>query len=126
MKRSERRSSSSNKSFFFHSPTPFFFYPFPPLPGLFHPSYLHSLFLPVPFSPSLISLHPFHICSIVALLIAHSAPSFLSFHPIRVFSLLVLTSKSRHHFLSFALSLPQVLRNFLSYTSHISCCIWIL
>jgi hypothetical protein len=52
---------------------------------------LHSVFLLVPLSPSLslISLYPFHVCSIVSLslLIALSEPSFLSFRPIPVFSL---------------------------------------
>jgi ABC-type Na+ efflux pump permease subunit len=39
--------------------TPFFFYPFPPLPYLFHPPSFLSL--------SLISLHPFHMCSVASL-----------------------------------------------------------
>jgi hypothetical protein len=50
---------------FFLSPTLFFFYSFPTLPYLFHPSYLPSVFIQY-FSLflSLISLHPFHMCSI--------------------------------------------------------------
>jgi hypothetical protein len=108
MKRSERRSSSSNKSFFFNSPTPFFFYPFPPLPDLFHPSYLHSVFLPVPFSPSLISLHPFHICSIDSLSTQHILQPLFSPFIQYLFSLIVPTSESPHHF-SFPCTLsPQI------------------
>jgi hypothetical protein len=51
--------------------TPLLFYPFPPRPYLFHPSYLPSVSIPNfhrPFpSLSLISLHPFHMCSITSL-----------------------------------------------------------
>jgi hypothetical protein len=85
--------------FLFMPSTPFFFYSFPPL---------HSVFLPVSFSPSL-------------------ALSFLSSHPIHIFSLLVPTS------MSCTLS-PQILRNFpcLSYflldsliLSLLSCLSWV-
>jgi hypothetical protein len=81
---------------------------FPPLPYLFHLSYLF-----------LISLHLFHMCSIVSLLIAHPASSFLSFHPIPVFSLLIPTSESCYHFPFFCTLSPQVL-------CHTFCYIWIL
>jgi hypothetical protein len=65
--------------FLFMPSTPFFFYFFPPL---------HSVFLPVPFSPSL-------------------ALSFLSFHPILVFSLLVPTSMSCHFLHSLSPDTPE-------------------
>jgi hypothetical protein len=60
---------------------------------------MHSVFLPAPFSPSLVFryIHS-SVLNGLSLLIAHSAPAFLSFHPIPFFSLLVHTSKSRHHF----------------------------
>jgi hypothetical protein len=102
---------SKNITFFFLSPTPFFFYYVLPVPYLFHPSYLLSL----PLSP--FATFPLHTCSIVSLFIAHSAPSFLSFHPIPVFSLLVHTSKYRHHF-SFSPCTPEFPLSY-SYTSHI-------
>jgi hypothetical protein len=101
-----KNNNSKKKNFFFLSPTHFFFYSVPPVPYLFHPSYLPSVFLPVPFSPSS-SFRRIH--STCALLVVLSAPSFL-------LSLLVSTPESRHHFsLSCTLS-PQILWNFLYHT----------
>jgi hypothetical protein len=103
----------------FLSSTPFFFYSFPPLPYLFHQSYLPSVFIRISLrsflSLSPISLHPFHMYSIVSLSLSpHTI--FFTFHPIPVISLRVSTSKSRHHF-SFSCTLSaQVLRNFLCHT----------
>jgi hypothetical protein len=67
------------------------------------PFRLHSVFLSVPFPPSLSHFTTFF----PHLLDCLSASSFLSFHPIPVFSLLILTSESCH-------------------ASHTPCCIWIL
>jgi hypothetical protein len=97
-----------NETFFF-VPHPFLF-PFCPsfsisLSSIVSIFRLRSVFLPVPFSPSL-SFHYIHSTSAqlsLFLLTAHSTPSFLSFHPIPVFSILVPISKS----LSLALSLPR-------------------
>jgi hypothetical protein len=101
----------------------------------FHIFFIHPIslpfsfiFLPVPFSPYLSHFATSipHVRDCVSLLVAHSVPSFLSFRLTPVFSLLVLTSKSRHHFLSRALSLPGNSGIPFSCTSHTFCCIWIL
>jgi hypothetical protein len=94
---------------------------------LFHIFFIHPISLPASFrisprsflSLSLLSLHPFHTCSIASLFIAHSAPSFLSFHPIPVFSLLVHTSKYRHHF-SFSCTLSLSMYSGISFVIHLS------
>jgi hypothetical protein len=81
--------------------------PFPSLSSILSPFSLYTY-----FSLSLISLHPFHMCSIVPL------SSSYTFFPLlwSNTSLLVLTSESRHY-LSFSCTLfPQVLRNFLCHT----------
>jgi hypothetical protein len=89
------------------------------LSSIFFPFRLHSVFLPI-LSVSLISLHPFHMFSIV-FLSPHS--TFCTFFPLLlskpVFSLLVRTSKYLYHFSFFCTLSPQVLRNFLSHTSFI-------
>jgi hypothetical protein len=106
----------------FPTPTPFFFNPSPSLPYFFHPSpfRLHSVFLPVPFSPSLLFRYIHSTCAELSLS-PHSTfyTFFFSFHPIPVFSFLVPTSKSRHHFSFFCTFSPQVLRNLLCHTSLI-------
>jgi hypothetical protein len=89
------------------------FVPVPhPFPFLFLPC--SSMSLSSIFSPSVFiqyfspfrSLPLSHFATFIPhVLIAHPAPFFLSFHPIPVFSLLVPTSKSRHYFSFFALSL---------------------
>jgi hypothetical protein len=113
------------KKCFFLSPTHFFLHSVPPLPYLFHPSYLPSVFIqyffPFPFSPSLSHFATSipHVLNCLSLLIAHSAPSFLSFRPVPVFSFLVPTYKSHHHFSFFCTLSPQVLRNFLCHTPFI-------
>jgi hypothetical protein len=81
------------------------------------PFRLHSVFLPVPFPPSL-SFRSIHSTCAQLSFSPHSTFStfFLSFHPIPVFSLLIPTSESPHHF-SFSCTLsPQVLQNFLCHT----------
>jgi hypothetical protein len=117
----KHKNTISKINIFSLSPTSFFFYPFPPLPYLFRPSYLPCVFIQY-FSPffSLLLSHfstsiP-HVLNCLSLLIAHSAPSFLSFHPIPVFSFFVPTSKSRLHFSFFCTFSPPVLRNFTCYT----------
>jgi hypothetical protein len=92
---------------FFLSPTPFFFYPFPPFPYLFFflislPSSYFS-----PFYLSLTSLHPSHMCSISLL------STFCTFFPLLPSNTCFLSPVPT--FLSFALS-PQTLRNFLCQT----------
>jgi hypothetical protein len=52
-------------TFLFLLPTPFYFYSFPPLSSILSPFRLHSVFLQIPFYPSLILLHAIHMCSIV-------------------------------------------------------------
>jgi hypothetical protein len=91
------------------------------LSSILSPFRLHSVFFPVPFSPSLSHFATSipHVLNCLSLLIAHSAPSFLSFHPVPVFSFLVPTYKSRHHFSFFCTLSPQVLRNFLCHTPFI-------
>jgi hypothetical protein len=99
-------------------PTPLLLYPFPPLPYLFHPSYLSSV-LAQYFSPFLfLPLSHFtasspHMLDRLSLLTAHPAHSFLLLHPVPVLSLLVPTSKSRHHFPFFRALSPQIHRNIL-------------
>jgi hypothetical protein len=94
---------------------------FLPLPYLFHPSHLSSVFIqyfspfrsfPLPHCATSIS----HVLDCLSLLMALHSPSFLSFHPIPVFSLLVPTCESRHHFPFSCTFSPQVLRNFLCHT----------
>jgi hypothetical protein len=100
-------------------PHPFLFLSFPSssisLSSILSPFRLHSVFLPVPFSPFLSHFAESipHVLNCLSLLIAHSVPSFLSFHTLPVFPLLVPTSKSRHPFSFFCTLSPQVLRNFL-------------
>jgi hypothetical protein len=91
-------------TFFFVLPTPLFLHPFSPLPYLFHPSHLPSVFAQY-FSP-LLSLPLSHFAASVphvldppTLLAAHSAPLLFSL------SLFVPTSESRHHF-SLSRTLP--------------------
>jgi hypothetical protein len=107
-------------TFLISIPIPLLLYPFPPLPHLFHPSYLPSVFIPYVFPFLSLPLSYFasipHVLDCLSLFIAHSAPSFLSFHPTPVFSFLVPTSKSRHHFSFFCTLSPQVLWNFLCHT----------
>jgi hypothetical protein len=106
-----------NLTFFLYS-TPLPRYPFPPLPYLFHPSYLSSVFAQY-FSPLLsLPLSHFvtsapHVLYRFTLLAAHPAPSLLSFRPIPVLSLLVPAFKSCHHFPLFRALSPQVHRNIL-------------
>jgi hypothetical protein len=86
----------------------------PPLPYLFHPSYLPSViqyfspFLSLPFSHFSTPIPHVFNCLSFFTLVAHSAPSFLFFHPMSVFSL---SSFPHLHlaitFLSCALSLPR-------------------
>jgi hypothetical protein len=103
-------------SFFFLSLTPFFFYSFSPIPYIFHPFRLHSVFLPVPFSPSL------SFCYI------HSTCAQLSLSPHCKFStffpLLASSTSSFPHlnlaiiFLCLAFSPPGTPEFPLEYTSH--------
>jgi hypothetical protein len=94
---------------FFPIPHPFLFLPFPPLPYLFHPSYLPSVFI------QYFLLHPFPGAQLS--LSSHSTfCTFFSFRPIPVFSLLVPTSKSRHNFSFFCTLSSQLLGNFFCHT----------
>jgi hypothetical protein len=101
-------------TFFFVLPTPLFLHPFCPLPYLFHPSHLPSVFAQY-FSP-LLSLPLSHFAASVphvldppTLLAAHSAPLLFSL------SLFVPTSESRHHF-SLSRTLPGISSVTLSYS----------
>jgi hypothetical protein len=116
---------------FFLSTIHLFFYQFLRLPYLFQLSYLPSVFIQY-FSPFLslflISRHPFHMCLIVSLSLKHIL-HFLSSPSIQY--LLSLSSCPHLNlaiiFLCFTLSPPRYSEIFpLSYTSHTSCCIWIL
>jgi hypothetical protein len=85
--------------------------------SILSPFHLHSVFLPLPLSPSLSFPYIHSTCAQLSpSLIAPYAPSFLSFRPLPVFSLLIPTSKSRHHFSLLCTLSPQILRNFLSHT----------
>jgi hypothetical protein len=87
-----------------------YFYFFSPLPYLFHPTYLPSIFAQY-FSPvfslplSYFVASATHVPDRLPLLSVHPAPSFLLFRPIPVLSLLVPASKPRHHFPLFHASL---------------------
>jgi hypothetical protein len=77
------------------------------LSSILSPFCLHSVFLPIPFAPSLSFRYIHSTCAQLSLS-PRSTPSFFSFRPIPVLSLLVPTSKSRHHFSFFCtLSLPR-------------------
>jgi hypothetical protein len=111
-KHKNNNSKNIKVTFLFLSPAHLYFYSFPPLPYLFHPTYLPSVFAHY-FSPVLsLPLSHFvasapHVLDRLTLLSAHSAPSLLLFRPIPVLSLFVSASKPRLAiiFLSFALSL---------------------
>jgi hypothetical protein len=95
---------------FFLIPTPSFFYPFPPLPYLLHPSYLylHSIFLPVPFSPSLSFRYINSKCAQLSL---SPRSTFCTFFPLLPSSTCFLSSflhlNLAINFFSFALFLPR-------------------
>jgi hypothetical protein len=112
------------KTYSFLSPTPLLVHSVPPVPYLFHSSYLPPVFI-LCFSPSLSLLlfHFPHVLTCLSRLIAHSTPSFLSFHIITFFSLLVPTSKSRHHFSFFCTFSLHVLRNLLCHTPFFLACL---
>jgi hypothetical protein len=111
-------------TFLFLSPTHLYFYSFPPLPYLFHATYLPSAFAQY-FSPVLslplshfVAFAP-HVLDRLTLLSAHPAPSLLVFRPVPVLSLLVPASKPCHHFPLFRALSPQVHRNILCRASLI-------
>jgi hypothetical protein len=127
---SKKLNNNLKKKHFSFYPYPFF-HSIPFLPHLLHPTIsLHSVFLPVPFSPSLSFryIHSTVLNSLsLSLFIAHSTSSFLSFYPVPVFSLLVPTSRSHYNFSFFLHSLFSDTPEFpLSSISHTPCCIWIL
>jgi hypothetical protein len=97
------------------------------LSSILSPFHLHSVFLPVPFFPSLSFRYIYSTCAQLSFS-PHGTFCifFLSFHPIPVFSLLVARSKSPHHFPFSCAFSPQVpTPEFpLSYISLY--CIWIL
>jgi hypothetical protein len=124
-KHKNNNSKNIKVTFLFLSPAHFFiFYSFPPLPYLFHPTYLPSVFAHY-FSPVLsLPLSHFvasapHVLDRLTLLSAHSAPSLLLFRPIPVLSLFVPASKPRHHFPLFRALSPQVHRYILCHASLI-------
>jgi hypothetical protein len=91
------------------------------LSSVLSPFHLHSVFLSVPFSPSLTFRYIYSTCAQLFLSPHRTfCIFFLSFHPIPASSLLVAPSKSPHHFPFSCTLLPRyLLRNFLCHTSLI-------